>query len=273
MINFENLSVLNYHSNSLYTQPQLLNLLENNNAEYLEFNDDKYLLQKREYNFQQIFFWINKNHKNNLQINLFKEKNLVLEYILLEQQEKIHIIDNWLITNQFFEFRIFIRMFQIRQSVNSQYLSTNNIAHPIDSDYQEIKTILETNFNIFSEKIPNINDLKSLENSTFLIKRNNQIAALLISEKKGKTEELRYWVVLPEYRSMGYGSDLMKYFLNLNKETLRFTLWVDIRNSEAIEKYKYFQFKNDKIINKIYINSRWSLLKKYLISSKKKKLN
>jgi acyl carrier protein len=254
MINFENLSLLNLYSNSLYTQPQLLKLLENKNAEYLEVNDDKYLLQKRDYNFHQIFFWINKYNKHNQPVNLFKEKNLVLEYIILEKQEKIYIIDNWLKTNQFFEFRTFIRMFQIRQSDYLQYVSTNNIKNPIDSDYNEIKNILETNFNVFSERIPDINELKSLENSTYLIKRNKQIAALLISEKKGKTEELRYWVVLTEYRSMGYGSDLMKYFLNLNKETLRFTLWVDIRNIDAIEKYKYFQFKKDKLINKIYIN-------------------
>ena len=127
MINFENLSLLNLYSNSLYTQPQLLKLLENNNVEYLEVNDNKYLLQKRDYNFHQIYFWINKNNKHNQPINLFKEKNLVLEYIILEKQEKIHIIDNWLKTNQFFEFRTFIRMFQIRQSDYLQYLSTNNI--------------------------------------------------------------------------------------------------------------------------------------------------
>jgi len=251
MINFEN-----FHTNCLYTHPELLNLIETNNAEYFEDNDDKYVFQNRDYNFQQTFFWINKNKTTNQPVNLFRDKNLVLEYILLENQEKNKLIDNWLTTNYFFDFRTFIRMFQIRQTNNSHYVSTNNITNPTDSDYDAIKHILETNFNVFSERIPSIKELKSLEKGTYLIKKNNLIAALLISEKKGKTEELRYWVVLPEYRSMGYGSDLMKYFLNLNKDTIRFTLWVDLKNFSAIEKYKYFQFKKDKIVNKIYINTK-----------------
>lgn len=251
MINFEN-----FHTNCLYTQPQLLNLIESNNAEYFEVNDDKYVFQNREYNFQQTFFWINKYKITSQPINLFRDKNLVLEYILLENQKKNQLIDNWLTTNQFFDFRTFIRMFQIRQSNNLHYISTNNITNPTEYDFDAIKNILEKNFNIFSERIPSINELKNLEKSTYLIKKNNHIAALLISEKKGKTEELRYWVVLPEYRSMGYGSDLMKYFLNLNKDTIRFTLWVDLKNFGAIEKYKYFQFKKDKIVNKIYINTK-----------------
>ena len=93
-----------------------------------------------------------------------------------------------------------------------------------------------------------------LRDSTYIIKNNNNLAAILISEKKGKTEELRYWLVLPDYRDLGYGGLLMKYFLNLNIETIRYTLWVDASNITTIKKYEHYGFLKDRLLNKIFIN-------------------
>ena len=162
-------------------------------------------------------------------------------------------VKNWLVDNDNFHYRTFLRMFRI-DNLQITGIDFSSVQNPKGDDFEAIKRLLEKNFDIYAERIPSIEELKQLQNSTYVIKHENQIAAILISDLKGKTEELRYWLVMPEFRYKGYGSLLMKYFLNCCKDTKRYTLWVDSVNENAINKYKYFGFVKDRIINTIYIN-------------------
>ena len=206
------------------------------------------------YFFKRMFFFLNKENLNE-KVDFFNEKDLFIsEFVYSEsQKDQENLISNWLINNNNFHYKTFMRMFK---TVIEDYSDVDftKVQNPSFEDIHEIKKKLEDNFDILSERIPTIEELVEIKNSTYIIKEDGEIASILISEIKGKTKELRYWLVLPEYRKKGYGSLLMKYFLNSNKETLRFTLWVDILNLNAIKNYEINGFKKDRLINKIFIN-------------------
>lgn len=207
------------------------------------------------YFFKRMFFFLDKERLNEKAGVFKKEDLLVSEFVYSEsQKDQENLISDWLINNANFHYKTFVRMYKtVKEDYNEVDFLT--IQTPSLEDVCEIKKILEDNFDILSERIPSIEELLEVKNSTFIIKEDNEIASILISEIKGKTKELRYWLVLPEYRKKGYGSLLMKYFLNSNEETIRFTLWVDTSNLNAIKNYEINGFRKDRLINKIFINN------------------
>lgn len=206
------------------------------------------------YQFKQLFFYFTNDFFLGDKVINFKNYSLVAEMVFLKKNVTQRIqISNCLNRCGFFHYRTFLRMFLINISTYEN-VDFSQIAKPVESDYELIKTLLESSFDIYSERIPTADELRLLEEGVFIIKENNQIAAVLISEVKGKTSELRYWLVATEYRHRGFGGILMKYYLTKNKEINRYTLWVDSSNQNAIDKYKYFGFNEDKIMNTIYIN-------------------
>ncbi len=214
------------------------------------------LLKESGFFFKQMFFFLDKE-KIDEKVYLFNDDDSIVSEIVFSESQKLQdgLISNWLSSNGNFHYRTFMRMFKINEKEYQNY-DFSKIRNPSQEDIYEIHRIIQDNFDILSERIPTIEQLIELTKSTYIIKENHEIASILISEIKGKTEELRYWLVLPEYRNLGYGSLLMKYFLNLNKETIRYTLWVDVSNLNAIKKYEKNGFIKDKLINKIFINNK-----------------
>lgn len=212
------------------------------------------LFRKTHYRFKQMFFFLDKEYLCK-KADVFYENDLFISEVIFSetQKEQNKAITNWLKKNENFHYRTFIRMFKVDKP-NLKNIDFSKIENPNLEDLNEIKCQLEINFDILSERIPSLIELEKLRESTYIIKENNKLAAILISEKKGKTEELRYWLVLPNYRSFGYGGLLMNFFLNSNNETARYTLWVDISNIDAIKKYEHYGFQKDRLVNKIFIN-------------------
>lgn len=218
--------------------------------DYLQSNNCLIFFKETEHSFRQVLVFV----KSKSSITDQNIQNSVLEFIRPRISSLSNeVLHNWALNNGFVHYKTFQRMTLLRKEREKvNYLF--NIEHPKDlDDLIAIKIFLEDNFDIFAERIPSVEELKSLITSTYLIRDNRQITALLISEKKGVTEELRYWLVKKEFQKKKYGGILMRYFLNKNEDTKRFVLWVDNTNQNAIDKYKYFGFSNDKIINEIYI--------------------
>lgn len=206
--------------------------------------------------FKQMFFFLNKE-KLYEKVCLFKsDDSIVSEIVFSElQRDQDDLISKWFLRNDNFHYRTLMRMYKISKK-EYENIDFSRVRNPTLDEIYEIHKRLKDNFDVLSERIPQIEELIELIKSTYIIKDNNEIASILISQLKGKTEELRYWLVLPEYRNLGYGNLLMKYFLNINKETIRYTLWVDVSNLNAIKKYKQNGFTKDKLINKIFISKK-----------------
>lgn len=221
-----------------------------NSKEFEVVHDDFFLgfIEKSEYNFSYLYFYI--ENRCNFQLKTLKAKtNLVLDIIFSERKN-----DNWkpivekIEQEGFKNYTFFNRMVLNNYSEKTIDYKNNQVINPSQKDLVLIKQFLEKNFDIFAERIPTLIELEKLSKTTYLIKaEENEIAALLISDKKGITEELRYWLVNEKYREKGFGSILMKYFLNHNTDTTRFLLWVQEDNTNAIKKYKHFGFQKDKL--------------------------
>lgn len=211
------------------------------------------LLEKSRYNFSYLYFYIEDKLNFELEnISKISDEILILDVIYLERKKETwELIFQKFYENGFKNYTSFVRMIFTHKFVKSTEYKNSQIKMPKEEDLIFIKEFLEKHFDVFAERIPSLSELKTLLETTYLIKNGSEIAALLISEKKGLTEELRYWIVAEKYRGEGYGGILMRYFINYNPDTIRFLLWVQENNLKAIEKYQYFGFEKDSLKMKI----------------------
>ena len=204
--------------------------------------------------FKNMFFYATQNallFKNPI---VHKESQIVTEVFVLEHEvEKSFQIKNWLNSQGNYHYHTVFRMNRVKQ----EYEPDKNyslIQNPNENDFEVLLEILEKNFDKYTERIPTLEKLKELKNSIFLIKVDNQIAALFINEIKGTTKQLLFWLVISEFRGKGYGELIFKYNLNCNSEIKRYMSWIDVRNNYSIKKHTEFGFVKDRIINFIYHN-------------------
>jgi hypothetical protein len=238
-------------TNSYWSSREILQTLEKSST--LIDCQSKALLfvEKTRYDFWRLYFYIQDNTKVNWDI--FKEKKLVTEIIVRNSKKEF-----WVTTIQDFEkkgqfkiYETFNRMYRNKQEVDIKDVDFSIIETASNEDMLKIRHLLETNFDVYSSKIPTLNELKILADTTFLIKDKGEIVAFFMTEKKGITLEFRYWLVLQEYRGRKFGKLLMDYVLTFDPEILRFTSWISLKNENVILAHKNLGFKEDGLTNYI----------------------
>lgn len=241
--------IANHRIFTNYYLPEVSLFDENNEPLYPVINTENSLVfqQKMDYDFSRLLVYTTQDIQ---QIEQNLEKS-VLEFIRPKKSNlNDEVLHQWAMKHHLVHYTTFQRM-MLLSSDKTPFFDAK-ITLPLEGDLKKIKQILENQFNVYMERIPSIEELSLLKDSIYIIKEKEEIQALLISEKTGVTEELRYWWVREESRGKKYGSVLMRYFLNKHQETKRFVLWVEKSNISAIEKYQYFGFQEDRIINEIY---------------------
>ena len=184
----------------------------------------------------------------------YNSKPIICELIQhINQLEKYFLFRQFLRSNQFN-----LRKSLIKLSTNKSPFTETKIE---SKEIKEIKseTILRKiyhqlldNFDSLSEQIISIEEMISNDNITVkYILDNQEPVGFYISETKGKVLELRFILVLKDYRNRGYGLKLLQNLFN-NSTILKWQLWVDENNSRAVELYKKLGFKNDKLICEIW---------------------
>lgn len=124
------------------------------------------------------------------------------------------------------------------------------------SDAKKIEEILCNNFDPVCERVPDISELSVLidNGDVAVVKSDNNIKGLLISNMDNQQLHLRYWWVSPEKRGNGIGSSLINYYFqkafDINAKGL--FLWVDVNNVNAINRYSHFGFLNNNRFDFIY---------------------
>lgn len=138
--------------------------------------------------------------------------------------------------------------------------AASNIINATEADAKEIKSLLDNNFDTLSEQIPDIEEILDLikENGVCLYKEGNAIKGLAISQIKGVSFMLRYWLVLPEARNKGIGSELLKASID-KYQSKKQSLWVVSNNDNAIKRYEHLGFRKDKLIDTVLVKKINSL--------------
>lgn len=242
-------------SNCFMTERELFDNNQSCNFDNLITEDGFYFFKETNHNFKNLYFYANQTallSKNPIE---YKEPCFVTEIILLDHEvEKSLQIKKWLNTQGNYHYHTVSRVNRVNQEYEYD-LNYTLIQNPINNDFEILLNILEQNFDKYTERIPTLEKLKELQNSIYLIKEGNQIAALFVTEIKESTRFMHFWFVIPEYRGKGYGELILKYCLNCNPEIKRYISWIDIKNTYSIKKHTEFGFVKDRVINYIYINA------------------
>ena len=205
--------------------------------------------------FKNMFFYASQNALLAKNPIVHKEPNIVTEVFVLEHEiEKSLQIKNWLHSQENFHCHTVFRMNRVKQEQEHD-INYSLIQNPNEEDFEVLLKILEQNFDKYTERIPTLEKLKELRNSIYLIKEDNHIAALFVTEIKGSTRFMHFWLVISEFRGKGYGELIFKYCLNCDPEIKRYTSWINVKNNYSIKKHAEFGFVKDRIINFIYLNT------------------
>jgi hypothetical protein len=238
-------------TNSYSSSKETINRLEESTTIIESQSTSLLFIEKKRYDFWRLYFYIQDISKMNWAI--FEEKVIVAEIIVRHSKKEF-----WDSTIQDFEkkglFKIydtFNRMYRDKQEIDIKGVDFSIIETASNEDMLQIRHLLETNFDVYSSKIPSLGELKMLKETTFLIKDKGQIVAFFITEKKGVTLEFRYWLVLENYRGRKYGSILMKRVLSFDPEIVRTISWISKKNDNVIQAHKLLGFKEDRLTNYI----------------------
>jgi acyl carrier protein len=204
--------------------------------------------------FKNMFFYATQNALLAKNPIAYKELQIVTEVFLLEHEvEKALQIKNWLNSQGNYNCHTVFRMNRVRH----EYEPDKNyslIQNPNENDFEVLLEILKKIFDKYTERIPTLEKLKELKDSIYLIKEDNQIAAIFVTEVKETTRNMLFWLVISEYRGKGYGELIFKYCLNCNPDIKRYMSWINVKNNYSIKKHTEFGFVKDRIINFIYLN-------------------
>ena len=208
-------------------------------------------IEKTSYSFWRLYFYIQDFAKINWEF--FKEKALVVEIVVRHSKKEKwnHVLESFQKKGGFKIYDTFNRMYRDKQDVDVKGIDFSIIEMASDKDIVTIHHLLETNFDLYSGRIPSLEELKNLTETTFLIKDKGQLVAFFITEKKGSTLEFRYWLVLENYRGRKYGNTLMKHVLTFDPEIVRIISWISQKNKNVILAHEHLGFKEDGLTNYI----------------------
>lgn len=125
-----------------------------------------------------------------------------------------------------------------------------------DDDTRAIFDMLNASFDRYAEQLPTICEIEAAvkNRQILIIKRVQAVAGLLFFETQGVTSTIRYWVVAEQFRSLHYGSALMRAYFAAHAAIQRFNLWVIADNQPAILKYQHYGYTSEKLVDHVLVN-------------------
>ena len=122
-------------------------------------------------------------------------------------------------------------------------------------DAEQIHAALLANFDVYIDQLPPLEETReaAASGTILLLRDGSRMAALLYYDRAGLSTRFRYWLVLPEYRTKGYGDRLIRRYFHDCAECRRFLLWVHESNSRAIPIYRWYGYKADSIVDVVFI--------------------
>ncbi len=238
-------------TNSYWSSKETLSKLEKSST--LAENQPYGLLfiEKTRYDFWRLFFYIQDISKINWSI--FKGKELVAEMLVRNsKKEKWEtIVQEFQEKGGFKLYDSFIRLYREKLDVDVNGVDFSITETPNEEDLLSIHQLLEANFDPYCDRIPSLEELRSLAQTTYVIKDKGKVVALFITQKSGITLIFRYWLVLENYRGRKFGDVLLKRVLTFDPEIKRVTSWISQKLDYSILAHKRLGFKEEGLTNYI----------------------
>jgi len=124
------------------------------------------------------------------------------------------------------------------------------------ADCPAILELIESSFDRYGEQLPLPYEMEAAiaGRQALTVKRDDELAGMLFFETQGKASTVRFWAVAEKFRARGVGSALMHQYFQIHAAVKRFTLWVDARNENAIQKYRHYGYAPDGLIDHVLVN-------------------
>jgi len=124
------------------------------------------------------------------------------------------------------------------------------------NDIEDIFDLLNASFDRYAEQLPTVYEVEAAVNNrqVLVMKHLQTMAGLLFFETQGVTSAIRYWVVAEKFRSLRYGSALMRAYFATHAAVRRFNLWVMADNQPAILRYRHYGYETDMLVDRVLVN-------------------
>lgn len=148
------------------------------------------------------------------------------------------------------------RMNRIKGLGESQELD-NRVKYAKVDQATQVKELLESYFDQYSEQIPLIDEINEWINNhkISVIVEQDKIIGFVIFEINGITSYLRYWFTHPDYRDRKVGAALLRHFFHNCKDTKRQLFWVIEENENAIKRYCHYGFIKENMYDIVMIKN------------------
>jgi ribosomal protein S18 acetylase RimI-like enzyme len=182
---------------------------------------------------------------------MLSAKPIILE--IIGKQEFVEALSELLITQGFNPYASLLRMVNV--SSVTKDMSKRKIVYPQMDQLDEIYSLLNKHFDVYSEQIPLRDELELALNSKKVLihKDKNKIVGFLIFDINGVTAHLKYWFTHPDYRDKKIGSQLFRDFIYETINSKRRLFWVMVNNENAIKRYIHYGFVEENMYDKILI--------------------
>jgi ribosomal protein S18 acetylase RimI-like enzyme len=130
------------------------------------------------------------------------------------------------------------------------------VVFPEKTDAPAIFELIENAFDRYGEQLPTLYEIEAAIESRqiFAVKHDGKITGLLFFETYGFNSTVRFWAVAEKFRALKIGSALMQHYFKTQNSVRRFTLWVNVQNENAIQKYKHYGYAPDGLIDCVLAN-------------------
>ncbi|HEX8414176.1 MAG TPA: GNAT family N-acetyltransferase [Sphingomicrobium sp.] len=132
---------------------------------------------------------------------------------------------------------------------------SGDVVTAVPQDAEAVAAFLERLLDRFSEKLPELDELRDAarEGRLLLVRRNAALAGMLLYDVHGQLAHLRFWHVDPDAHGGGVGRGLMGSFLSRCAQARRIVLWVIGDNDRSIAIYRHYGFETDGLLDHIMI--------------------
>jgi GNAT superfamily N-acetyltransferase len=116
-----------------------------------------------------------------------------------------------------------------------------------------IHELIQEHFDVRAEHLPSLDEIAAAiqQGSILMMESGGAIAALLFHTTTRVTSTLRYWLVLPQFRGLGFGQALLDRYLADCRGCRRLLLWVQRDNHHAIARYERAGYRPDGLLDQI----------------------
>ena len=138
-----------------------------------------------------------------------------------------------------------VRMSKINETPG--LVADSSVFDATKEDISALDALLHEHFDKYAEQLPTSEELNDfVESKHVIIKRkSDKIAGFIFYDLSPSTLYLRYWLVNPEFRNQGVGSELFHEYNRRGAACKRHMLWVVEDNENAIKRYEHYGYKNE----------------------------